>query len=599
MSTIVTRSVKGSPLTWDEMDDNLLNLKYGSYTSVKDSAYGAVGNGTTDDTTAIQACINANPGKVIFFAPGVYKITSPLLITTDNTRLVGAGANCTYIQNATTDDDAIRFYCTSTATTTTFLNGVGLIGIYIYRNTAATTGASIRITQVNGGVFEDFISSNCPEGVAVFGGQFTRFNRFNLFASGTTFDLSAVTSSCLMSFKEAPIDGGLYQKMFTTTVSDFRCTSSKKTETIFYIASSDGLQFSNAYIASAKYSMVKIKGLRDGGKVAGLNFSNIYFDAVNGTTGTEYILDVQADGYSNFYVYDTTFTGCIFGNTKSGGIVVRKSIHKLLVTGCTFLNINTWPIDFEGETTTSNVNITGNQFNYIGVTATGTGATRIKDVVSLVYNGNIITNDLGAGATLNLTGTINVASVTGNTIKSNSADISFSGATFTTGLTLSGNISTNASGTNSWRGNKFVNISVPDTKTLDWYEESSFTPGITFGGAAVGVTYGSQIGRYTRIGERVFFNLSLTLTSKGSSTGVIAITGLPYTSNINNVSPCSIRLNAVTAGLANVMLYGLVGSSTSSVQLAKSDGATSLTVLTDADIAGTANIYISGHYEVA
>lgn len=95
------------------------------------------------------------------------------------------------------------------------------------------------------------------------------------------------------------------------------------------------------------------------------------------------------------------------------------------------------------------------------------------------------------------------------------------------------------------------------------------------------------------------FSLQIVLTSKGSSTGVIAITGLPYTSNSNNVSPCSIRLNAVTAGLANVMLYGLVGASTSSVQLAKSDGATSLTVLTDADIAGTASIYVSGHYEVA
>ena len=387
--------------------------------------------------------------------------------------------------------------------------------------------------------------------------------------------------------------------MFTTTVSDFRTTSSKKTETIFYIASADGLQFSNAYVASAKYSMVKIKGVRDGGKVAGLNFSNIYFDAVNGTTGTEYILDVQADGYSNFYVYDTTFTGCIFGNTKSGGIVVRKSIHKLTVTGCTFININTWSIDFEGSSSTSNVNITGNQFNYIGILGTGTGATRVKDVVSLVFSGNIIVNDLGVGATLNLTGTINVASVTGNTIKSNTADIAFSGATFTTGLSLSGNISTSTNGANSWRGTKTVNISVTDTKTLDWYEEASFTPGITFGGAAVGVTYGSQVGRYTRIGERVFFNLQIILTSKGSSTGVIAITGLPYTSNSNNVSPCSIRLNAVTAGLANVMLYGLVGASTSSVQLAKSDGATSLTVLTNADIAGTASIYVSGHYEVA
>lgn len=599
MSTIVTRSVKGSPLTWDEMDDNLLNLKYGSYTSVKDSAYGAVGNGTTDDTTAIQACINANAGKVIFFPPGVYKITSTLLINTDSTRLVGAGANCTYIRNDTVDDDAIHFYCTSTATKTTFINNVGLIGLYVYRNTAATTGASMRITQVNGGVFEDFISSNCPEGVAVEGGQFNRFNRFNLFASGSTFDLSGVSNSCLMSFNEAPIDGGLFQEMFTTTVSDFRTTSSKKTETIFYIASADGLQISNAYIASAYYSMIKIKGVRDGGKVAGLNFSNIYFDAVNGTTGTEYILNVPTDAYTAYAIYDTTFTGCIFGNTKAGGIVVRKSIHKLTITGCTFLNINTWPIDFEGSASTSNVNITGNQFNYVGVLGGGSGTTRIKDVVSFVYSGNTIVNDMGVGATLNLTGTINVASVTGNTIKTNTADIAFTGATFTTGLTLSGNISTSTNGTNSWRGNKFVNISVTDTKTLDWYEEASFTPGITFGGAAVGVTYGSQIGRFTRIGERVFFNLSLTLTSKGSSTGVIAITGLPYTSNGSNVSPCSIRLNAVTAGLANVMLYGLVGSSTSSVQLAKSDGATSLTVLTDADIAGTANIYVSGHYEVA
>lgn len=599
MSTIVTRSVKGSPLTWDEMDDNLLNLKYGSYTSVKDSAYGAVGNGTTDDTTAIQACITANSGKVIFFPPGVYKITSTILVNIDSTRLVGAGSNCTYIRNDTVDDDAIHFYCTSTATKTTFINNVGLIGLYIYRNTAATTGASMRITQVNGGVFEDFISANCPEGVAVEGGQFNRFNRFNLFASGATFDLTAVTSSCLMSFHEAPIDGGLFQEMFTTTVSDFRTTSSKKTETIFYIASADGLQISNAYVASAKYSMVKIKGVRDGGKVAGLNFNNIYFDAVNGTNGTEYILNVPNDAYTNFAIYDTTFTGCIFGNTKSGGIVVRKSIHKLNVTGCTFLNINTWPIDFEGSSSTTNVNITGNQFNYVGVLGGGSGTCRIQDAVSIVFNGNNIVNDLGVGATLNLTGTINVASVTGNTIKSNNADIAFTGATFTTGLTLSGNMSTSTNGTNSWRGNKFVNISVANQQTLDWYEEASFTPGITFGGAAVGVTYGSQVGRYTRIGERVFFNLQIVLTSKGSSTGTIAITGLPYTSNSNNVSPCSIRLNAVTAGLADVMLYGMVGSSTSSVQLAKSDGSTSLTVLTDADIAGTANIYISGHYEVA
>ena len=75
--TIVTRSVKGSPLTWDEMDDNLLNLKYGSYTSVKDSAYGAVGDGITDDTAAIPA-INALPSTkgIVYLPAGIFYLVN-------------------------------------------------------------------------------------------------------------------------------------------------------------------------------------------------------------------------------------------------------------------------------------------------------------------------------------------------------------------------------------------------------------------------------------------------------------------------------------------------------------------------------------------
>jgi len=41
--------------------------------------YGAVGNGTTDDTTAIQNAINAAKiGNVVYFPPGTYKITAAL-----------------------------------------------------------------------------------------------------------------------------------------------------------------------------------------------------------------------------------------------------------------------------------------------------------------------------------------------------------------------------------------------------------------------------------------------------------------------------------------------------------------------------------------
>lgn len=53
--------------------------KFAEFISVKD--YGAVGNGVADDTTAIQAAIDANAG-VIYFPSGTYNISTPLRITT-------------------------------------------------------------------------------------------------------------------------------------------------------------------------------------------------------------------------------------------------------------------------------------------------------------------------------------------------------------------------------------------------------------------------------------------------------------------------------------------------------------------------------------
>ncbi len=66
---------------------------------------------------------------------------------------------------------------------------------------------------------------------------------------------------------------------------------------------------------------------------------------------------------------------------------------------------------------------------------------------------------------------------------------------------------------------------------LDDYEEGSFTPSVTFGGNSVGVTYTSnrRIGKYTKIGNCVEYFIHLEVTSKGSSTGNVQFTGLPFT----------------------------------------------------------------------
>ena len=67
------------------------------------------------------------------------------------------------------------------------------------------------------------------------------------------------------------------------------------------------------------------------------------------------------------------------------------------------------------------------------------------------------------------------------------------------------------------------------TNKLDDYEEGNWTPVLDFGGGSTGITYGTQAGRYTKIGRVVYFSFRIYLTSKGSSTGHAHISGFPFT----------------------------------------------------------------------
>lgn len=68
------------------------------YASVKD--FGAVGNGTADDTTAFQAAVNNV--RNIYIPPGTYKITSTITISNNNQNIWGAGkAAVTLLSSAT------------------------------------------------------------------------------------------------------------------------------------------------------------------------------------------------------------------------------------------------------------------------------------------------------------------------------------------------------------------------------------------------------------------------------------------------------------------------------------------------------------------
>ena len=78
--------------------------------------YGAVGNGVTDDTAAIQAAINAcssNGGGWVVLGAKTYLISSALTITTNNVNMRGQGMYNTTILQSSASADVIQLTGTS------------------------------------------------------------------------------------------------------------------------------------------------------------------------------------------------------------------------------------------------------------------------------------------------------------------------------------------------------------------------------------------------------------------------------------------------------------------------------------------------------
>jgi len=132
---------------------------------------------------------------------------------------------------------------------------------------------------------------------------------------------------------------------------------------------------------------------------------------------------------------------------------------------------------------------------------------------------------------------------------------------------------------------------------LDDYEEGTWTMGVSFGGASVGVTTSINTGTYTKIGRQVTVNGFLILTNKGSSSGVARITGLPYVIANDNAfyTTASIRLANVT--FANQFQgYGI--PNTSQIEFEEITVLGAVSSITNADFSNSSEVIISLTYFV-
>lgn len=311
--------------------------------------------------------------------------------------------------------------------------------------------------------------------------------------------------------------------------------------------------------------------------------------------------------------------------TGNDGIVVPPTNNNINVVG-DVTNIlttgnagtSTLTINLNGNVATTYVANTGsatpsghslNVLGTNGLTTVGSGNTiTIEPTIGVLFEGNTVdahtapgTNPVapnGSGL-ITVTGGQVAAGTTTNVIQTNS----LAANTYTIDVQRSQAVATSTVGDNgvshfnssifSVDANGFVSL------VNSFYMTGTFTPVLSFGGASVGITYASQAAEYTRVGNICYFAIFIGLSSKGSSTGIAAISGLPFVcaSTIgSNVVPMTFAGGSVPT--ATIETLGLVVTGTTQVALiiTQTPSSTVNTQLTDANFTNGTSVTVEGFY---
>jgi len=303
-----------------------LTSKLQDIVSVKD--FGAVGDGTNDDTTAIQEAINT--GKRVYIPTGTYYITQPLTISTPGQMIDGDGRDVSTLKiTATFNLSANGVIIFSTGEEGPQLQNFGMaftqpdtatrasltsypVAIYAY-NTPRFTIGSLKITNASNGIN---MSGNC-------GGAFIDLLEMSAYGTGIYIDGSADTVRINKYH--------FYNFAMTSNQSSIFRTSPTRA---FSIGRVDGL-FINEFL---NISNLGVYMYQSASGAPWVYISNSGFDTFNGIQQdggslqmiNSYITNAPGGGYFGIQVNSngtfSQFNNCLFfASTDSGPSMIKVS----------------------------------------------------------------------------------------------------------------------------------------------------------------------------------------------------------------------------------------------------------------------------------
>lgn len=326
--------------------------------SVKD--FGAVGDGVTDDTAAIQATITAVGinGGCVYFPKGTYKITSQLVIYDSNIRLVGDGFKNTTITASSASFNMLR---TTNGKSFISISDLSFLG-------GATTNATAQYGIIGGTTSTDETSnvliencrfSNSNNGIVVCSGKYWKvincyFDTLIGNISGTGYGILSAESSAYGLFTN---------NHFTGTAGNGRHAVYMSVGCSYSIASNNIVKdFDQSafacYATNAQAGTVEniISGnvITGGGTVATQESAAIY---LGGKTSNCLISNNTILNFANIgiIVVDLGY-----------GLTLNNMIKGNLITSCSL-----WGIAVRGGTTTS---VSSNYVNGCSTSSSGTYA---------------------------------------------------------------------------------------------------------------------------------------------------------------------------------------------------------------------------------